>query len=261
MRGVTNRVLYKYNTISNFNSHASCEAWHSMPYIKVSVLFISTHTPHARRDWRNLLYCTKTYKFQLTRLMRGVTLEDKSIQEIHKISTHTPHARRDWWSFCIKINSKISTHTPHARRDINFCIWWTFFWRFQLTRLMRGVTSWCRTNVATISISTHTPHARRDLKKCFCLIHMLNFNSHASCEAWLRSQCESNFLRNFNSHASCEAWHDNIILSLGSGKFQLTRLMRGVTRHFQLIMQILGNFNSHASCEAWRWNPRRIILS
>ena len=35
---------------------------------------------------------------------------------------------------------KISTHTPHARRDLDLLRTFFFFARFQLTRLMRGVT-------------------------------------------------------------------------------------------------------------------------
>ena len=34
-------------------------------------------------------------QFQLTRLMRGVTVIDEGTQQLLKISTHTPHARRD----------------------------------------------------------------------------------------------------------------------------------------------------------------------
>ena len=81
---------------------------------------ISTHTPHARRDkskWNKANY-----------------------DEI--ISTHTPHARRDKskWNKA-NYDEIISTHTPHARRDDlakgqRFTVW-----EFQLTRLMRGVTS------------------------------------------------------------------------------------------------------------------------
>ena len=42
--------------------------WHS-----VSPSFISTHTPHARRDKVELSYLWELILFQLTRLMRGVT--------------------------------------------------------------------------------------------------------------------------------------------------------------------------------------------
>ena len=35
---------------------------------------ISTHTPHARRDFETAELFKRVIKFQLTRLMRGVTL-------------------------------------------------------------------------------------------------------------------------------------------------------------------------------------------
>ena len=60
------------------------------------------------------------FKFQLTRLMRGVTNVTTDRERIEKISTHTPHARRDRRKLIDQIE-KI---------------------RFQLTRLMRGVTEY-----------------------------------------------------------------------------------------------------------------------
>ena len=60
---------------------------------------------------------TEFIVFQLTRLMRGVTLESVQKQSVFYISTHTPHARRDRFK----------------RRSEGFQ-------KFQLTRLMRGVT-------------------------------------------------------------------------------------------------------------------------
>ncbi len=56
--------------------------------------FISTHTPHARRD---------------------IALQSRTQHRM--ISTHTPHARRDPTHTCHFISAAISTHTPHARRD------------------------------------------------------------------------------------------------------------------------------------------------
>ena len=56
----------------------------------------------------------------------------------------------------------ISTHTPHARRDDFFNPFVTVVSKFQLTRLMRGVTAKRENLLAVIIISTHTPHARRD---------------------------------------------------------------------------------------------------
>ena len=58
--------------------------------------FISTHTPHARRD---------------------IALQSRTQHRM--ISTHTPHARRDLLSFPAARLFVISTHTPHARRDVS----------------------------------------------------------------------------------------------------------------------------------------------
>ena len=77
-------------------------------------------------------------KFQLTRLMRGVTLS----------------------LVLLIINSLISTHTPHARRDKAFII-----------------------RLRNVVISTHTPHARRDTEHGDYTKWLADFNSHASCEA------------------------------------------------------------------------------
>ena len=76
---------------------------------------------------------------------------------------------------------------------------------FQLTRLMRGVTGPPRYTCNGIHISTHTPHARRD--------------SIITSRECARSE------------------------------FQLTRLMRGVTARLTSC-QTAWHFNSHASCEA-----------
>ena len=67
----------------------------------------------------NLKTAQRIVKFQLTRLMRGVTIDAGSYFDRFSISTHTPHARRD-----------LSGGSPCRPND-----------KFQLTRLMRGVTS------------------------------------------------------------------------------------------------------------------------
>ena len=74
--------------------------------------------------------------------MRGVT---NGLAHSHRdtlISTHTPHARRDlaviYSLFSIL---SISTHTPHARRDRKMRGLYPSNSLFQLTRLMRGVTT------------------------------------------------------------------------------------------------------------------------
>ena len=99
---------------------------------------VSTHTPHARRDEVWKLFSEKVLRFQLTRLMRGVTIAGKRFT------------------------------TPNV---------------FQLTRLMRGVTYGFDSCEYRIEVSTHTPHARRDCSACKIFIQSGCFNSHASCEA------------------------------------------------------------------------------
>ena len=58
-----------------------------------------------------------TNGFQLTRLMRGVTTAALYGIDHNSISTHTPHARRDVHILRRGHGLNISTHTPHARRD------------------------------------------------------------------------------------------------------------------------------------------------
>ena len=71
------------------------------------------------RGVTEMLYLSDmTIIFQLTRLMRGVTTYPRTDSQYLTISTHTPHARRDFLAFC------------------NYII----YPLFQLTRLMRGVT-------------------------------------------------------------------------------------------------------------------------
>ena len=77
----------------------------------------------------------------------------------------------------------ISTHTPHARRDGVIIMASIKDLKFQLTRLMRGVTDYADVNTPQLEISTHTPHARRDPFPDNELKVKGNFNSHASCEA------------------------------------------------------------------------------
>ena len=209
--------------------------------------------------------------FQLTRLMRGVTVQNSKIRDLRIISTHTPHARRDS-GFDMKPRSiGISTHTPHARRDIfisrkmlcnNISTHTPHARRdcrteimkisklFQLTRLMRGVTDDIKNTRLADAISTHTPHARRD-----------------RTEGGLIQDCR------ISTHTP-HARRDLAIFARTSSvpSFQLTRLMRGVTyilsisflsffisthtpharRDFIALKCVFvgGNFNSHASCEA-----------
>ena len=145
-------------------------------------------------------------KFQLTRLMRGVTKSIRSSLLNHTISTHTPHARRD----NIRIHAAVVPDkfqlTRLMRGVTKFKTTSACGSKFQLTRLMRGVTKGIALKENKNIISTHTPHARRDL------VCQLACSAH--------------------------------------GIFQLTRLMRGVTSESSGTSPVSANFNSHASCEA-----------
>ncbi len=170
--------------LCDFNSHASCEAWRRRKGMIYEMSTISTHTPHARRDLLTALR-GMTYLYFNSHASCEAWPNSISFRTMDgNISTHTPHARRDAIQSIIAKRLTISTHTPHARRDRPVDI-------LQLI----------------LNISTHTPHARRD------------FMVSDKCCYYL----------NFNSHASCEAWPEKVLLLNTYAEFQLTRLMRGVT--------------------------------
>ena len=82
---------------------------------------ISTHTPHARRDWYILTYVNDQNQFQLTRLMRGVT---------YRSVTTNPTAKFQ----LTRLMRGVTAKTMVLPQPVGF----------QLTRLMRGVTPHCR---------------------------------------------------------------------------------------------------------------------
>ena len=128
------------------------------------------------------------------------------------------------------LNNMISTHTPHARRD-NSLRSGTMLWRsrFQLTRLMRGVT----------------------YRNLINLLLPYDFNSHASCEAWLWLEKSSQVSYQFQLTRLMRGVTATMFPQCRLKAFQLTRLMRGVTWTMWPLLYGTCNFNSHASCEAW----------
>ena len=79
-------------------------------------------------------------EFQLTRLMRGVTVS---------VMKYT----------LLKVQFQLTRLMRGVTIEMNLYIGNR---KFQLTRLMRGVTALTAVQEWTVSISTHTPHARRD---------------------------------------------------------------------------------------------------
>ena len=171
-----------------------------------------------------------------------------------KISTHTPHARRDSEVTGRALHVSISTHTPHARRDHNHLIICGVNFISTHTPHARRDKERDLTERHYEKISTHTPHARRDVKLINQQKKTSHFNSHASCEAWPHQHHKHYGKWYFNSHASCEAWHHSEILWMNGTSFQLTRLMRGVTKQKYYTVEMDCDFNSHASCEAWPYS-------
>ena len=104
------------------------------------MISVSTHTPLARRDLRRRA----------------------SFSHSVRVSTHTPLARRDFAFLAFWRTHYVSTHTPLARRDYGRTPMSVIITKFQLTRLLRGVTMESLKKYKVNAVSTHTPLARRD---------------------------------------------------------------------------------------------------
>ena len=200
------RFLNRLSDVIDFYSHASCEAWHITAYPTTHSSWISTHTPHARRD-----------------------PETRGNNIFNNISTHTPHARRDnIFSVNDFLQSKFlltrlmrgvtnqQSAALHKRQN---------FYSHASCEAWQNNWLWC--GVCCYFYS----HASCEAWQCWTkfTIRNLNFYSHASCEAWLLEQrgkdLREKFLLtrlmrgvtlneaifnyggdDFYSHASCEAW-------------------------------------------------------
>ena len=168
---------------------------------------ISTHAPHAGRDFVGNGGTDICCAFQLTRPMRGATKRYLRRCLHNGISTHAPHAGRD-------MNLRLHPHKPAnfnsrapcGARPCSFTHS-TCALAFQLTRPMRGATPKFFPERLKQFISTHAPHAGRD-------------TAHRSV---------SRSVLHFNSRAPCGARLDCAFQTLGYPKFQLTRPMRGAT--------------------------------
>ena len=216
--------------MTNFNSHASCEAWRQAP-CRVFQGYPHFNSHASCEAWPISWYRVFTiFSFQLTRLMRGVTDCFPVRVSVCDISTHTPHARRDWNALAVFL----------------------YLTEFQLTRLMRGVT---RSSQYYGDSTFHfNSHASCEAWLSAILDHYSddNFNSHASCEAWRMTIAWKWNQRTISTHTP-HARRDLQVLSYTYHQlvFQLTRLMRGVTVETLANAVVIIDFNSHASCEAW----------
>ena len=193
--------------------------------------WISTHTPHAGRNYRLRNPCFFHYPFQLTRPMRGATQHQKFHQLRYlRISTHTPHAGRNGADNPPPPPraSNFNSHAPcgaqpfpgrNTRRPGNFN-------SHAPCGAQPRPLGW---RCAPIHFNSHAPCGAQRIVSIY-LLSIHHFNSHAPCGAQREYTSAFAFLNDFNSHAPCGAQLDNF-LSTGEDIiiFQLTRPMRGAT--------------------------------
>ena len=125
------------------------------------------------------------------------------------------------------------------------------YFRFLLTRLMRGAALCQSEPPSSSTISTHAPHARRGATSASASRYVADISTHApharrgpcSTNEWVKSAY-------FYSRASCEARRRRCSSSAKSSRFLLTRLMRGAAAMSTENVLNTLNFYSRASCEA-----------
>ena len=158
-----------------------------------------------------------------------MTKKNRHTNVCFSISTHMPLARHD-------LSQRM--HRSHLSQFLLTCllrgmtmmpelkITWAIF---LLTCLLRGMTRQGKPNGQDKHISTHMPLARHDPAIMAGSFFVLDFYSHASCEAWPCGSTLPRHLFQISTHMPL-ARHDNPTTSLDT---------------------IALNFYSHASCEAW----------
>ena len=161
MRGVT-RTSTQQTTQTEISTHTphARRDYHSTPIGK-PIDCISTHTPHARRDVLNVCYILIIPLFQLTRLMRGVTIQGYHYYTLLRFQLTRLMRGVTTEHRVTPLNTKSFQLTRLMRGVTTIKYSFTLVGIFQLTRLMRGVTSF-------VSLLVFFP---------------FYFNSHASCEA------------------------------------------------------------------------------
>ena len=168
---------------------------------------ISTHTPHAGRDYgrlRKIMF----WNISTHTPHAGRDGNQQGKYQQGSISTHTPHAGRDFSGLYGLVFRVISTHTPHAGRDVRPRPHTGPRGQFQLTRPMRGATARADAMYVLTVFQLTRPMrgATGGLRYPAC--RRTHFNSPAPCGA--RRQCRRE--------------------QIEAEEFQLTRPMRGETR-------------------------------
>ena len=147
--------------ITNFYSHASCEAWRELSPIRPTDRHFYSHA--SCEAW----------------------LENKAYYYL--LIDFYSHASCEAWRVSnLGINSPIHFYS-HASceawlwQEMHRCV----TERFLLTCLLRGMTFTAAKMGEVVVISTHMPLARHDGAETTGTESTVDFYSHASCEAWL----------------------------------------------------------------------------
>ena len=163
MRGATCTVAIKNYFVCYFNSHAPCGARRIATSSDFSRTGFQLTRPLRGATSTNSTVTNDTtfqltrplrgattfvagivpsFEFQLTRPLRGATTSNARKQTIAGISTHTPLAGRDLWQSLLGSNDQhFNSHAPCGARQSAAGIPRRAF-AFQLTRPLRGATSW-----------------------------------------------------------------------------------------------------------------------
>ena len=190
--------------------------------------FISTHTPLARRDQSVLPRRRISLNFYSHASCEARHTHEIKEEDLIDFYSHASCEARQSMSIKFEVNLNFYSHASCEARQMqpeqnaNLQL-------FLLTRLLRGATHDQRKYNTYRYISTHTPLARRDYGGTDESFPILDFYSHASCEARLDDSGVYNVSSDFYSHASCEARHLSGFTTVGQTSFLLTRLLRGAT--------------------------------
>ena len=183
LRGATPAPVHQLSLVSNFYSHASCEARRIIP-TNIRHCRISTHTPLARRD-------------------------DSFVNWMHDygISTHTPLARRDDNAY--RHGRPFHNFYSHASCEARQCIARKNFFviKFLLTRLLRGATRRVRLcNITNLFLLTRLLRGATTTTKPYFQIFsfLLTRPMRGATDAVTTQHLKE---ADFYSHAPCGARH------------------------------------------------------
>ena len=190
---------------------------------------ISTHTPLAGRDNRRKISRDYNLRFQLTRPLRGATRHTLFLLRRTYISTHTPLAGRDAKRPKNTLTRAISTHTPLAGRDF--------------------VHSARQSGAADFNL--HAPcGARLGFQPLSALL--FHFNSHAPCGARPRYTTNSTYNAQISTHTPLAERDGRHTTGLIQRLISTHTPLAGRDRVLRVLVRLEKHFNSHAPCGARR---------